>query len=139
MVNDRLLDMPFDQFQRYRAVEEVIGIIKAEKGRKRLRILDVGGYYRNSDGQDIFPLREFLPEEEIIVLDVVDCQLLGYVQADATAMPFRKEAFDVLVSQDVLEHIAPEEREKFLDSLFQTTSDFVILGAYQFYTASLNK
>jgi len=129
MVNDRLLDMPFDQFQRYKAVEEVIQIIKAESGRKHLKILDVGGYYKNSEGQDTFPLKEFLPDEEITVLDIIDCQLPRYIKGDAVRMPFNPNTFDVLVSQDVLEHISPGEREKFLDNLFQTTTEFIILGA----------
>ncbi len=129
MVNDRLLDMPFDQFQRYKAVEEIIQIIKAESGKKHLKILDVGGYYKNSEGQDTFPLKTFLPEEEITVLDIMDCQLPHYIQGDAVHMPFNPNTFDVLVSQDVLEHISPEEREKFLDNLLQVTTEFIILGA----------
>ena len=117
MAKDRLIDMPFDQFQRYKAVEEVIQIIKAESGKKHLKILDVGGYYKNSEGQDTFPLKEFLSDDEITVLDIMDCQLPRYVKGDAVHMPFNPNTFDVLVSQDVLEHISPEEREKFLDNL----------------------
>ncbi len=129
MVNERLLDMPFDQYQRYRASEEIITIIKEETGRKKLKILDVGGYFKNSEGQDTLPLMDFFPEDEIIVLDKADCRLPRYIQGDATAMPLCHKAFDVLACQDVLEHISPSQREKFLDNLLQTTKDFVVLGA----------
>ncbi len=129
MVNERLLDMPFDQYQRYRASEEIIRIIKEETGRKKLKILDVGGYFKNSEGQDTLPLTEFFPEDEVIVVDKVDCRLPRYIQGDATAMPLCQKAFDVLVCQDVLEHISPSQREKFLDNLLQTTKDFIVLGA----------
>ncbi len=129
MVKDRLLDMPFDQFQRYRAVEEIIQIIKSETGKKRLNILDVGGFYKDADGRDTFPLKRFLPKDQITVLDLVKCRLSGYVQGDATAMPFRRGSFDVLTSLDVLEHIKPKKRETFLNNLLRTASDFVILGA----------
>lgn len=129
MVNERLLDMPFDQYQRYRASEEVIRIIKKGTGRKKLKILDVGGYFKNSEGQDTFPLMEFFPEDEVIVLDKADCRLPQYIRGDATAMPLCQKTFDVLICQDVLEHISPSQREKFLDNLLQTTKDFVVLGA----------
>ncbi len=129
MVGDKLLDMPFDQYQRYRATAEIIAIIKRETGRERLKILDVGGYYKNAEGQDTLPLKDFLPEEEILVLDIADCRLAPYVRGDATAMPFYPKTFDVLNCQDVLEHIPPELRERFLDNLLKTSKEFLILGA----------
>lgn len=129
MVNERLLDTPFDQYQRYRATEEIIRIIKKETGKKRLRILDVGGYFKNSQGQDTLPLKEFLPEEDIFVLDMVECHLPHYIQGDATATPFPQKTFDVLVCQDVLEHIPPKDRETFLKNLLQLVKSFVVLGA----------
>jgi len=67
MINDKLLDMPFDQYQRYKTAAEIVKTIKNEAGRKKLRILDVGGYFKNIEGQDTFPLQEFLPEDKVIV------------------------------------------------------------------------
>lgn len=129
MVSDKLLETPFDQYQRYKAVTEIIQIIKKETGRAKLRILDVGGYFKNPDGQDTFPLKDFLPEEEITVLDRVDCRLPEYVQGDAIHMPFHHKTFDVVNCQDVLEHIVPKARKAFLNNLVQSTKNFVILGA----------
>ena len=129
MVNERLLGTPFDQYQRYRATEEIIRIIKKETEKKRLRILDVGGYFKNNQGQDTLPLKEFLPEEDIFVLDMVECHLPHYIQGDATAMPFPQKTFDVLVCQDVLEHIPQKDRETFLKNLLQMVKSFVVLGA----------
>lgn len=127
--NEKLLDMPFDQYQRHRAAAEIIDIIKKETGRKKLKILDVGGYYKNAEGQDTFPLKEFLHDEEILVLDIANCRLAPFVQGDATAMPFQPKTFDVLNCQDVLEHIPPTSRGKFLNNLLKTSREFIILGA----------
>lgn len=127
--NEKLLDMPFDQYQRHRATAEIIAIIKKETDRKKLKILDVGGYYKNAEGQDTFPLKEFLPDEEILVLDIADCRLAPYVQGDAMAMPFFPKTFDVLNCQDVLEHIPPGHRVRFLNNLLKTSKEFIILGA----------
>ena len=129
MANDKLLEMPFDQYQRHQAAAEAIKIIKKEAGNKKLRILDVGGYFKNLEGQDTLPLKDFLPEEEVFVLDIVDCPLPRYVQGDATAMPFHQKTFDVVSCQDVLEHILPKDRNKFLGNLLQTAKNFIILGA----------
>jgi len=129
MDNDKLLEMPFDQYQRHRAAAEAIEIIKKRTGKKKLRILDVGGYFKNIEGQDTFPLIEFLPEEEVFVLDIIKCRLPHYVQGDGRDMPFCQKTFDVVNCQDVLEHIEPKDREKFLTSLLQAAKYFVILGA----------
>ncbi|UCC39486.1 MAG: glycosyltransferase [Candidatus Aminicenantes bacterium] len=129
MDNDKLLEMPFDQYQRYRAAAEAIRIIKKGTGKKKLQILDVGGYFKNSEGQDTFPFKEFLPEEELFVLDVVECHLPHYVQGDGGNIPFPPKTFDVVNCQDVLEHIKPKQRKKFLASLLKAAENFVIIGA----------
>ncbi|MFQ6109040.1 MAG: glycosyltransferase, partial [Candidatus Aminicenantales bacterium] len=129
MANERWLDMPFDQYQRYRASAEIIATIKKETGKDKLKVLDVGGYFKNAEGRDTLPLKEFVPDEDVLVLDIADCHLPQYIRGDGTSMPFHPRSFDVVVSQDVLEHIAPEERGKFLDSLIQTAGHFVVLGA----------
>ena len=129
MDKDKLLDKPFDQYQRYRIVAEIIQIIKTQTGKKHLKILDVGGYFKNSQGQDEFPIKDFLPDENIFVLDIADCLLPRYTKGDATHMPFPPNTFDVVNCQDVLEHIPAKTRATFLDSLLETTKAFTILGA----------
>ena len=129
MDKDKLLDKPFDQYQRYRVVTEILQIIKKQTGKKHIKILDVGGYFKNSKGQDVFPIKEFLPEYEIFVLDIADSLLPHYIQGNATNMPFLQNTFDVVNCQDVLEHIPAKERTRFLGSLLETTKDFMILGA----------
>ena len=129
MDKDKLLDKPFDQYQRYRVVTEILQVIKKQTGKKHIKILDVGGYFKNSKGQDVFPIKEFLPEDEIFVLDIADSLLPHYIQGNATNMPFLQNTFDVVNCQDVLEHIPAKERARFLGSLLETTKNFMILGA----------
>jgi hypothetical protein len=82
--------LPFDQYQRYRAIQEVI---EALRWRRPLRVLDVGGSPATLVG--------FLPEDRVIVADRADQGGL-HLYASGLALPFPDRAFDVVVSSDVL-------------------------------------
>lgn len=129
MEKDELLKKPFDQYQRYKAVQEIIHILKKKTRRKQFKILDVGGYYKDQKGRDILPLQQFLPEDRIVVLDPSHCRTGPFVKGNALRMPFRPETFDVVCSQDVLEHIPEEKRASFLENLLSVSKNFLILGA----------
>ena len=124
-------DYPFDLYQRTRDIREIIDIIVRESGNKKLKILDVGGFRIDAEEREDLLLREFLPQHEIVALDLVDSSIPGYVRGDGTHLPFKDNSFDVVVTSDVYEHVPPEERKKFLENLLRTAKKdgFVILGA----------
>lgn len=115
---EHLYELPFDQFQRYKSVQDIVSLI--DKNRP-LRILDVGGY----PGL----ISEFLPQEETYVLDIMHCDLPSYIQGDGTSLPFRDNSFDVVTSLDVYEHISAERRALFIDELSRVSRDLLILSA----------
>ena len=126
---NKLQDYPFDLYQRNRDIQEIVGIIARETGKERLKILDVGGFRIDAEDRDNLLLREFLPQHEIVSLDLVDSFIPGYVRGDGTQLPFKDKTFDVVVTSDVYEHVPAEERKKFLESLVRVATNFVILGA----------
>jgi len=149
MVED-VLDLPFDQYQRYKVVQEIVWLIKGEHppsfpplsrlGRGgwggggdeggALKVLDVGGVSNTREGQLFFPIAHFLPDDEVMVLDVQDCDAPNYLRVDGDSpFPLANGSFDVVVSCDTLEHVRPERRPSFLDELLRVAHQYVILAA----------
>lgn len=113
------LELPFDQYQRYKMVQEMAdGMRQSKPG--PLRVLDVGGH----PGQIV----SFLPDDEVYVSDVVPCDLPTYAYTDGVTLLFEDESFDVVVSVDTLEHVPPERREGFLGELLRVSRDYLILA-----------
>mgnify|MGYP001155025254 CR=1 FL=1 len=125
MSSHSCLDLPFDQYQRYGAVREIIGALRATDG----PILDVGGYSRLVSGEDFLLLQRFLPNTDVVVLDPCTCRQSGYLQGDGLALPFADASFPVVVSVDALEHIPPRNRACFWNELLRVTQDYLILAA----------
>jgi hypothetical protein len=124
---DPLLRLPFDQYGRYRMVREAVDAARQALGRKRLTILDVGGYYQDADGTPRLPSQQFLGDQELTVLDLPACDLPGYVQGDGTAMNFADSSFDLVISCDTLEHIPPDLRDRFVRELARVARFGVLL------------
>ncbi len=122
-----LLRMPFDQYGRYRMVQEAVTAAAAALQSETLTILDVGGYYQEADGTPRLPSQQFLGQHELTVLDLPDCDLPGYVQGDGTALMFADASFDLVISCDTLEHIPGEQRERFLGELLRVARYGVLL------------
>lgn len=92
------------------------------KTTNKIRVLDVGGY----NGA----LRDFLPEHDITILDMVeDKKLKNYVQASGADIPFEDDSFDVVVTCDTLEHVPAPERDKFMLELIRVSKGTVLLCA----------
>jgi hypothetical protein len=125
MDNHNLLDLPFDQYQRYKAVQVIIEILDRSNG----PILDVGGYSRISPGKDFLLLREFMPRRDVLVLDRSGSREAGYLQGDGLALPFADASFPFVVSVDTLEHIPSHSRKSFWSELLRVTRDYLILAA----------
>lgn len=120
--------MPFDQFGRYHMLREAVDACRAQLGVAQLKILDVGGFY-DDNGVPTLPLTRFLPDDRVTVIDMVDCDLPGYIQGDGTALHFDDGSFDLVVSADTLEHIPQAGRKAFWLELLRVARHGVILLA----------
>lgn len=94
---DKRFDLPWDRFLRLHNTAEEI----KQRAGKSLSILDVGGF----DGA----LAMFLAEYD---LDVIDPITTG-----GTGHSIASESYDVVVSIDALEHVAPNKRQSFSEQL----------------------
>jgi hypothetical protein len=122
----RLLDLPFDQYGRHRDAQTVADLIRAEQaGAGRggpLVVLDVGGY------PCLTP--RFLPADRVVVVDPQPVPGgRGYLRANGEALPFPDDAFDLALSLDSLEHVAPARRPQYLAELLRVTRRYVLLLA----------
>jgi len=120
------IDEPFDVYQRYRLVADVLGRLRATLGgQRRLRVLDVGG--RTA------VLRGFDTEDDVALVDVEPLEgVEGLVLGDGARLPFRDDAFDVVCAFDTLEHVPPPAREAFVDECARVAKSWVVLaGPYE--------
>jgi hypothetical protein len=112
------LELPFDQYQRYKMVEELVGLIRDDRS---LRVLDVGGHPGF--------ISVFLPEDDTFVLDTLPPEGLNCIQGDGARLPFENGSFDLVVSIDALEHIPPHRRLEFLEEQSRASRNYVLLAA----------
>jgi hypothetical protein len=124
-----LKQIPFDQYQRYEITRQIIEEYKAFSNKKTLKILDVGGYFKNKYQQDWLPISNFMPNDYTIVLDVVDCSLDNYVRGDGKNLPFDDSSFDFVVTNDTLEHIEIGKRTGFINELLRVSNNKVVITA----------
>ncbi|HIF40819.1 MAG TPA: methyltransferase domain-containing protein [Planctomycetes bacterium] len=120
-MNADLLELPFDQYQRYRLVADILKEVRP-KGRK-LSILDVGGRTAL--------LRQFLPQDDVTAVDLEMSDEPGLVLGDGSRLPFQDGSFDVVAGFDTLEHVPPARRTAFVDECARVASRWVVLiGPY---------
>jgi O-antigen biosynthesis protein len=118
-MND-LKNLPFDLYTRNAIIQRFVDSIR---NKESLQILDVGG--RN--GQ----LEIFLPKDEINTLDLLpqDLKHTIYFQGDIRNPPFKKNVFDIVVSDDFFEHIPDGDRKQTLEKMMMLSKNYIILGA----------
>ncbi len=121
--------MPFDQVGRYQMIREAITAARPALGGGYLRILDVGGFFRNAYGQAMLPIQTFLPDDDCTVIDQHPITMPGYIQGDGRRIAADDSAFDVVVSCDTLEHIPRPDRPAFWHELLRVARYGVILAA----------
>lgn len=119
LIRADLYELPFDQFQRYKTVHDFTAVIRPAGG--RLKVLDVGGY----PGL----IADFLPDDDVTVVDVVPGEFPNYVQASGAELPFEDGAFDLICSCDTLEHVPTGDRPSFIAELTRVSRDFIFLTA----------
>lgn len=114
----------FDQYQRYKHIEEIINLVRKNE---KFTILEVGANEHKN-------LQKFLPTDEITYLDIeVPKHLINdsqYIQADATNMPeILDGTFDFVIALDVFEHIPPLLRGNFVKELHRVSKKGVVIAA----------
>lgn len=120
---DDRIDITPDLYSRNIIISTIVNKYRDQNKRQTLRILDVGG--RNGH------LQEFLPKDEITILDIREGSEKNLIVGDATDMRtlFKDHSFDIVTSGDVFEHIPQEKRERFVKECIRVSSDLVIIAA----------
>ena len=116
-MND-VTDMPFDQYQRYRLVADILEQVRENE--EALEILDVGGRTAL--------LRRFLPGDEVALVDMEASPEPGLVLGDGARLPFQDESFDAVVTFDTLEHVPPQNRAAFVSECRRVSRNWVIIA-----------
>lgn len=117
MIRDPL-ELPFDQYQRYRVVADLLSVVR--DGANPLVILDVGGRTAN--------LRSFLPKDRVHLVDVDPSDEPGLVLGDGARLPFKDRAFDVVAAFDTLEHVPPAHRDAFVAECARVAKSWIVLA-----------
>ena len=124
-----LLSLPFDLFQRYRLAGQICDLLEPA------RVLDVGGYL-GDEGGHLATSRDFLcpgrksgRPERVRSTDLRHGDWPTHEAALAWAQPFADHSFDLVLSLDVLEHLAEEDRPRLLDELDRLSKSWILLSA----------
>ena len=121
-MNPDVVGLPFDQYQRYRLVSDLLRQLRGDG--PPLRVLDVGG--RTA------VLRQFLDEARIDLVDVEASASPGLVLGDGSRLPFQDASFDAVCAFDTLEHVPVPLREAFISEVRRVSRRWVILaGPYR--------
>ncbi|MBI5184939.1 MAG: methyltransferase domain-containing protein [Nitrospinae bacterium] len=116
-----LLEQPFDKFQRYISIKEIIETIEAEEGPARdSSFLDVGGYPGD--------ITAFLPGRRIFFLDTIQDRIPDYIRGNAASLPFKNGSMDIVICSDMLEHLPPPIRPLVLDEMARVGKGWILVG-----------
>ncbi len=93
-----------------RRVKAMLGLAGADAARGRLRVLEIGC----ANGKDVIQFLNDPERYDVVGVDLapgdIDQDNVTVVLADAEALPFEDDSFDLVISVGVLEHIEPMEK-----------------------------
>ena len=119
-----LARLPFDMYQRY----DHARVATTRLGSAPRRILDVGGVMGGADGH-FASLADFFPDDLPCSVDVRGADHPDHLIMDGALLPFADASFDLVLCQDVLEHVPVDGRRLLLDELRRVSRRFVVLAA----------
>jgi GT2 family glycosyltransferase len=124
---DSLFEIPFDQFQRYEICRRLIKNY-SDNHVGSLKILDVGGFHIGKDGKPWLPAVNFLSSHDVLVIDTIESAVDSYMKSDGRKLPFDDNSFDFVLTNDVLEHVNPNDREGFLNEILRVSKKYLIVN-----------
>lgn len=113
-----VLDLPFDQYQRYELVRALLESVRSPG--ETFQVLDVGGRTAL--------LREFLPADRVELVDVDPSDVDGLILGSGAELPFQSDSVDVVAAFDTLEHVPPALRDAFVAECARVARRYVILA-----------
>jgi hypothetical protein len=119
-----LARLPFDMYQRYDHVRAAA----ARLGTSPRRVLDVGGVMGGAHGH-FATLADFFPADLPCSIDVRVADHPDHLAMEGPPLPFAAASFDLVLCQDVLEHVPADGRRLLLDELRRVSRRFVVLAA----------
>jgi hypothetical protein len=128
-MRDELLALPVDIYQRHLAAAQVAEQVRAHLHKPRLKVLDVGGLGRTPQGSATLPLAQFLPDDDVLAIDLHSEVTPNYALASGIQIPFGNGAFDLVTSCDTLEHVPPADQGAFVSELLRVAAHFVVVIA----------
>lgn len=122
-----MIDIAFDQYQRYKTTEIIVNALKEYHKLKSIKIIEVGANEHKN-------LEKFLDKDDIYYLDINIPKNLEndsrYILGDATNLVnIRDNEYDMVVALDVYEHIPDDKREDFLKELDRVSKYGVMICA----------
>jgi glycosyltransferase involved in cell wall biosynthesis len=115
--------LPFDQYQRYRIVSDIIN--KYRRGSERFKILDVGAGFEEN-------LKKFLPEDDVYCQDKdypeSFSQKENFISGDFISLEL-DDTYDFVISIDCYEHIPPSGRQLYVNKLIAASRTATIIAA----------
>lgn len=121
--------LPFDLYTRNTLAAEAMGLISASVQRS-LRVVDFGG-------RSGF-LADFIPQQEVSIVDIREPETESDKQLQASGRFFvtsgltttlADQSYDVATSFETLEHVAPADRQQFLQEMWRVSKIGMIVSA----------
>jgi SAM-dependent methyltransferase len=119
-----LARLPFDMYQRYDHARAA----SARLGASPRDVLDVGGVMGGAHGH-FATLADFFPDDRTAAIDVRVADHPDHRAADGPPLPYPDASFDLVLCQDVLEHVPLDGRRVLLDELRRVSRRFIVLAA----------
>lgn len=117
MLDDQFLDQPFDNYER---LVTLSGLVRGAELLPEHWVLDVGGHPGS--------IARLLGTGRVVTADLPPAGNSPYVRASGVRLPFKDRAFAVALCSDVLEHVAPEQRDQFLAELYRVSSQWILVS-----------